>query len=102
MHAALTAALGDPAPVKLAQALIEHGEWLHALAVLKHSQFNLLAHRRVCCALLRKLLELLKSVPQSGAMPAAEGATGEVAAEFTPLMIQMLEVCCQHSIDTIP
>jgi hypothetical protein len=110
VHAALTAALGEPAPFKLAQALIAHGDWLHALVVLKHSQFNLLTHRGVCCTLLKKLQELLKTIPQSGPMPpdaavrllgkptAAEKALVRkepsiaAGAEFTPLMMQMLEV----------
>lgn len=112
MHAALTAALGDPAPIKLVTALIQHGQWEHALTVLKHSEFNLLTHRTVCGALLQKLLDLLVRIPQCGLGPpdaaarlpgtvssgkkarAAESATSApAAAEFTPLMMQMLEVC---------
>lgn len=120
MFAALTEALGDPAPIKLAQALLAHGEWLQACAVLTHSPFNLLAHRGVCGTLLQKLLALLKNVPQSGvaADVAArlskvkggsnskklladkklpEGSdcmdTDEFTPQFTPLMMQMLDVC---------
>ena len=114
MHAALTAVLGDPAPIKLATALIEHGEWQHALIVLKHSEFNLLTHRAVCCALLQKLQDLLQRIPQCGVGPpeatarlpgaaptgkkarAADTAASATApAEFTPLMLQMIGVCFQ-------
>jgi hypothetical protein len=80
------------------------------LVVLKHSQFNLLSHRTVSGALLEKLQELLKVVPQTTPLSAEavarlhgkstagqkqqmkKEASGAARAEFTPLMMQMLEV----------